>query len=345
MKILGFAKPTIRWFTQYLSNRQQIVVSGEKQSTAVKTSRGIAQGTVLGPLGFLIYVNDVGQCLNHCKHKMYADDLQIYISGYPSELNSLAQKINDDLNALNKWAEALGLLLNPMKSQSLVIGSRNALNKLEKSSLPEISIGNSPVPWCSDVKNLGIHIDNTLSWTTQVGKICQKVFAGLHSLKRVRELLPINTRVSLVNSLIMPHFDYCDFLLTDLKLKQQRKLQIAQNACIRFIFDLRRYDHVSEFYGQTNILSIEKRRNFHSLLLLHKILNNCYQTQLLQNFKMLTLERSRSSRLLCIPRHNTVSYSKSFTVTVIRIWNSLPTYLKQISDFRKFKTRLSDWIK
>ncbi len=72
---------------------------------------------------------------------MYADDLQIYISGYPSELNSLAQKINDDLNALNKWAEALGLLLNPMKSQSLVIGSRNALNKLEKSSLPEISIG------------------------------------------------------------------------------------------------------------------------------------------------------------------------------------------------------------
>jgi len=309
LKILGFGATTLQWFSSYLSERQQKVVFGDRVSRVLPLARGVAQGSVLGPLAFLIYVNDVGESIKNCSHHMYADDLQLYISGRPSRASELIQKINEDLLSLSSWSKSMGLVLNPQKSQCLLIGSKNSLKKLSNSVLPDVSVNGSSLPWCNEVRNLGVHMDNTLNWNVHTGKICQKVFASLHVLKRMRTLLPTKTRQTLVQSLLMPHFDYCDFLLTNINSKHQRKIQVAQNACIRFIYDLEKYDHISNFYAQSKILTINKRRALHCLLLLYKILNSNYHTALLKRFQIMKLHRARTSRLICIPQHNTTIVS------------------------------------
>lgn len=211
--------------------------------------------------------------------------------------------------------------------------------------MPNIYINDTILPWCSEVKNLGVVIDNTLSWNSHVDSTCRKVFASMHSLKRLRALLPGSTRETLIKSLIMPHFDYCDFLLTNMTFKLQRKLQVAQNACVRFIFDLRKYDHVSEFFDRIRLLTLDKRRLLHSLLLLYKVLTGSHATRLISNFNPLKLNRARESALLCVPRHNTTSFSKSFTITAIRAWNKLPARLKHLNTFGKFKAELTTWVR
>ena len=127
--------------------------------------------------------------------------------------------------------------------------------------------------------------------------------------------------------------------------KLQRKLQVTQNACVRFIFDLRKYDHVSDFFDKLQMLTLDKRRLFHSLLLLYKILNGTHVTRLISNFNPLKLNRARDSALLCVPRHNTTSFSRSFTITAIRAWNKLPASLKHLNTFRTFKNELTTWVR
>jgi len=344
LRIIGFAPPTIQWFRDYLSKRRQLVISGDLRSKFKYNNRGVGQGTVLGPLVFLIYVNEVCKHIKYSKHHMYADDLQIYIKAHPSEILTIIKKLNTDLSNLNKWATSLGLQLNPSKSQCILIGSRNVINKLSQRPLPNVAINGASIPWCNSVRNLGIYLDNNLIWNTQVDYTCRKVFSSMHALKRIRELLPTNVREMLVKSLLMPLFDYCDFLFTDLNGKLLKQLQIAQNSCIRFIFDLKKFDHVSQCFPKVGILPLQSRRTLHSLVLLYKILNNNNMTRLRGNFKYLSLERARACKLLCVPKHRTSLFNKSFTVFTIRLWNQIPNEIKLCRTLRNFKSKLSDWI-
>jgi len=205
LKILGFAEPTRSWFFNYLTSRKQRVVPGSRSSKCLKLNCGVAQGTVLGPLA---YVNDVGDALKHCKNQMYVDELQIYLSGQPSQL-SLAQKSNNDLMSLSNWAYSLGLRLNPNKSQCMLISSKSILNKIS-SVLRKIYINDSVLPWCSEVKNLGVLIDNTRSWNSLVDSTCRKVFASMHAMKRFYLLVPVRFSLNhlLCHPLIIATFFY-----------------------------------------------------------------------------------------------------------------------------------------
>ena len=195
---------------------------------------------------------------------MYADDLQIYLNGHYSEIISIVNKINQDLTSLQDWASSLGLVLNPSKSQCLIIGSRKSVNRLARLPVPHTTINNIPIPYVNSARNLGFHIENTLNWKTHADKTCQKVFSSLHSLIHLRDILPTPTRLFLVKSLIMPHFDYCDYLFTDINSSLHKRMQIAQNSCIRFIYDLRKYDHVSKYYQISEIFPLKTRRIFQS---------------------------------------------------------------------------------
>jgi len=344
LKNIGFAEHTIKWFSEYLSHRKQVVISGKSKSKTFATHRGVAQGSVLGPLVFLIYVNDVGKSLKFCEYQMYADDLQIYLNGHYSEIISIVNKINQDLTSLQDWASSLGLVLNPSKSQCLIIGSRKSVNRLARLPVPHTTINNIPIPYVNSARNLGFHIENTLNWKTHADKTCQKVFSSLHSLIRLRNILPTSTRLFLVKSLIMPHFDYCDYLLTDINSSLHKRMQIAQNSCIRFIYDLRKYDHVSKYYQISEIFPLKTRRIFHSLLLLHKILNTKQPLTIAGQFKHLTQERARSSKLLCVPKHHTSLYNKSYTVSTTKHWNNLPRKIKSSKSFQIFKKSLISWL-
>ena len=271
LKHLYLSDIAVMWFDSYLRERQQHVSLNNRSSSWLCVKVGVPHGSVLGPLLFSIYINNVSTVLKYCRYHLYADDLQIYLHSLPDSLNDCVTKLNADLLAIFNWSSRFGLNLNPIKSQAILLGQQRLLTTIDMSILPNIVINNVTIPYTSSVLNLGLFLDSNLNWETQVKHICRKTFSILYSLRRLKNFLPIPLKQTLVQNLVLPHFDYCDIVYSDLNVNLSQRLQRVHNACIRFIFNARRYDH----FNNLSWLRLNKRCQLHSLTFLFKILHSC----------------------------------------------------------------------
>jgi len=188
LRLLHLSDHAVSWFNSYLCDRRQCVTSGNQTSSWRIVRTGVPQGSVLGPLLFTMYVNDISSVLRHCKYHMYADDLQLYIHTRPGSLNDAIHKVNEDLDLILTWTRKVGLALNAEKSQAILIGRQRLLCTTNQNSQPLIKINNKSIPFSSSVKNLGVHMDSNLHWTDHISKTSQKVFAILHSLYHLKKI-------------------------------------------------------------------------------------------------------------------------------------------------------------
>lgn len=167
------------------------------------------------------------------------------------------------------------------------------------------------------------------------------MFASLGSLRRLRSFLPLATRIALAQSLLLPILDYADICYLDLTEDQLNKLERLQNVCIRFIFGLRKYDHVSEFRTQLKWLPIRHRRNSHILVLLYNILfNPSTPLYLKKRFNYLSSVRCAEMHLLAPPPSSSKFYGNSFTFRAVRLWNALPLDIRRAKSLPVFKNLL-----
>lgn len=202
--------------------------------------------------------------------------------------------------------------------------------------------------WYFSVKNLGVFIDKQLSWGPQLSEISRRMFASMGSLRRLRNFLPIATKISLAQSLLLPILDYADSCYLDVTEQQLNKLERLQNLGIRFVFGLRKYDHVSEFRSKLKWLPIRLRRNSHILCLLYNILfNPCSPHYLKERFQFLydshprTLRSSETLQLIT-PTHSSSYYGNSFTVQAVYLWNELPVAIRRAKTISSFKIMLKE---
>ncbi|CAK1577919.1 unnamed protein product [Parnassius mnemosyne] len=277
---------------------------------------------------------------------MYADDLQIYTQSSLEDLSKSVDTINADLTCISNWSgmsKRYGLTINPKKTQAIIIGSSRLIRKIDWSSLPPILLDCTQIPYSNKVKNLGLYLDSCMSWTSQINEVSRKMFAALSSLRRLRNFLPTVTKVTLAQSLLLPILDYADICYLDITEEQLNKLERIQNLCIRFIFGLRKYDHISEFRKQLKWLPIRLRRNTHILSTLYSVLFNPSTPHYLKDrFQYLSLTHNRFLRSsvnlsLSTPSHSSSFFKKSFTVTAVRLWNSLPLHIRRAQSLHSFK--------
>ena len=161
--------------------------------------------------------------------------------------------------------------------------------------------------------------------------------------------LPFSMKKMLVQTLVMPHFDYCDILLPDLSVTSAQRLQRVHNMCVRFVCNIRRADHVTPSLEMLSWLRLEDRRKIHCLSLLFHILHFSTPVYLASRFQNLSTHhnldtRSQHSSILSIPSHRTSSYSSSFTVAVLRLWNSLPSNVRDCQTSNQFKNRVTKYF-
>lgn len=172
--------------------------------------------------------------------------------------------MNSNLAILASWAHKNCLNLNPTKSQCLLLGSRKLLSSVPHSSLPPIILSGAIIPISSQVKNLGVVISSDLSWDMHVSYVCRKTLGSLHSLRRLKNLLPPTLKKSHVQSLIFPLFDYCDVVCLDLTVAQANRLQKVQNTCARFVLEVKSMrDHMTPHLNSLGWLNLERRRQLH----------------------------------------------------------------------------------
>ena len=187
-------------------------------------------------------------------------------------------------------------------------------------------------------------MDKSLNWNIQVAETCKKVFSLIHSFRRLKNFLPFSMKKMLVQTLVMPHFDYCDILLTDLSVTSAQRLQRVHNVCIRFICNTRKFDHITPSLQLLSWVRLKERRTIHSLSLLFRIMHTSTPNYLLSRFQFLTTLRNRHQALLSIPHHRTSLYSSSYTVEIPRLWNSLPNDVRDCRTLSQFKIKLENFV-
>lgn len=345
LRSLSISPTAIDWFHSYLFGRRQRIRIDDTYSSWCDLTAGVPQGGVLSPLLFAIFINSISHTLSSSYH-LYADDLQIYTQTSVGNLNAGIDVINCDLLRILEWSKAYGLKVNPKKTQVIVVGSSRMISKIDWLNLPLISFDGVAIPVSDAVKNLGVLIDKDMSWGPHLAELSRKMFASAASLRRLRNFLPTSTKITLAQSLLLPILDYADACYPDLTEKQLDKLERLQNVCIRFIFGLRKYDHVSEFRTKLKWLPIRLRRNTHILTLLYSVLfNPSTPLYLKERFEYLHLSNPRTLRSsetlqLKTPVHNSTFFQNSFTGQAIRLWNSLPTNIRSAKSLPIFKKLL-----
>lgn len=342
----GFDAHAVGWLQSYLRDRkQQVVIGKSTYSDWESPDNGVPQGSVLGPLLFLIYINDIGRSLKFCNRLLFADDLQIYLSFPLHDMASHLELLQCDITSLAEWCNINALSLNAKKTKLLFFGPSNhtrAIYRDLQSLVTKIGV----IDVAKKAKNLGVIMDCDLTWEPQVLAVVGKVKSALYRLKRMSPYTDLTLRTKLVQSLIFPIFDYCAMTYGDLTSSLDSKLQVTLNSCVRYVFELGVRTHVTQYRLQLGWLSARNRRLQLSAGALHKTLLSSSPDYLSSRLHFQT--RQRPSRIsgpqLSIPFTTSAQYASSPLPYISKFWNSLPPTLRLSDSLPIFKSQLRSFL-
>ena len=332
-------RASLKWFTSYLDNRTQICDVNCRKSTLKLLSCGVPQGTILGPLLFLLYINDLPNCLQFSQTRMYADDTSLTFAS--TDVNHLNNCLNYDLSKVYTWLSANKLTLNLTKTEFMLIASRQKLSSI--SERPSLTINDMAVEQVASAKSLGVYIDQTLNWECHNEDISKKIASTIGAIKRIRHLMPFNILINVYHSLVQPHFDYCNEVWGNCNKGLSDKLQKLQNRAARILMSAGYDSNLDDLFR-----ALGWRKLCHQRLdkksIMYKTLNVMTPEYLRSNFvfrdNLNSYHLRNTENTLTLPQPRTDYLKKSFSYSGAQLWNSLPIELRQATSLNDFKTKL-----
>lgn len=313
----GFSNHAKNLIESYLSGRTQTVLNNGFYSSYLPISSGVPQGSILGPILFSLYINDLPEVLKYCSIHVFADDVQLYFGCTDDSAAVISRKINEDMSNIHAWSVRNKLLLNADKTCALFLSHSHSNSFLK----PILKLNNTEIPFLDEGVSLGITIQSNFKFDKFIFKQCGKIYASLRTLYALSTFLSTDIKLKLFKSLIFPHFVACDFLLSESSMYAQSRLQVALNSCIRFVFNLDKYASVSHLQHRLIGCPFNRFTQLRSCLFLFKLARTSAPGYLHTKLKPL---RSLRAKKYAIPRHNSSLYGNSFFVRGISHWNSLP---------------------
>ena len=341
MAFLGFSEKTIKWFKSYLTDRKFIVYVNEATSDPGPLSCGVPQGSILGPLLFLLYVNDMPQATKS-ELLLYADDSCILFQH--KDVNTIQTQLNEDFSNLCDWFvdNKLSIHFGEEKTKSILFASKW---KVKKTSKLEISYKSINIKQHSKVTYLGCIIDETLSGESMALNVINKISSKIKFLYRKNRFLTPDLRRLLCNSLIQPHFDYaCSSWYPFLTQNLKNKIQIMQNKCIRFCLKLDSMSHIGKNeLEKINWLNTYDRYRQNLCTIVFNSLHGKCPLYISEIFDVVQ-QGNRNTRFSYLkirqPFRKTNMGQKSISYTCPGEWNKLPNNLKSCQNANTFKHQI-----
>ena len=224
----GIRGCALSWFKSYLSRRLQYVTYNGSQSSQQMIKCGVPQGSILGPLLFLIYINDLCIVCKSTEPVLFADDTNLFSSG--SKAISLQDGVNNDLAIIAEWLKVNKLSLNIKKTHFMCFSAKNK-------SRPGISlqIDGEAIAEVNKSKFLGVVIDNKLSWKDHISFVCRKVARGIGVIIKARKVLHNESLKCLYYSFMYPYMIYCNQVWGSACKTNIEPLQVLQKRAVRII--------------------------------------------------------------------------------------------------------------
>ena len=335
LKAVGCDLGVIRWFESYLL-RSQIVVYNGKESPICSVPTGIGQGTILGPLIFIFYMNDVVDNLYYVKLSMYADDCVLYLSG--NNWMNIRVKMQEDLECFEHWGELNNLHLNVSKTKLLIVGSRSKLARLL--NVCPLILYDRDVVLVKQYNYLGVILDSEMSLRPFINYVKKNVYVKIFAFSKLRSCLTEFAAIMLYKHTIMPFLEYAGFLLIACNIDDRRDLQKCQNDALRICGRVSLKDHVriSDLHAKFKIVSLEQRRRVQLLLLIYK------KSKDASMHKVFPRDTRISRRIVFRTDHYEGSlykrlYKRPYFVGS-KLWDALPQDIIDLPDIFSFKTRI-----
>ena len=345
LRRIGISSSALAWFSSYLSGRKQVVRIGNTVSEQLELRFGVPQGSILGPVLFTLYVNELLSIPNHCQSMGYVDDTKLLLALPPNQTADAVSMLNDDLREITKWCCRNSLLLNPDKTKLLVIGVPQLTKTLPTLSVTLMGKKIEPV---TTAKDLGVYIDKSLNYNDHINKISSSCIYKLMMINRISYLLDRESLLLLIHSFVFNKLLYCSSVWSNTSKKNIKKLQLLQNFAARIVLGLRKYDHISDGLKTLGWLDINQKLRFNDCVMMYKCLNKSAPAYLSQRFKKRSQIHSRTTRNcndLELSKCRLATGQRSFSFRGAKIWNELPKSIRDATSLNTFKKNLLNLFK
>ena len=343
LRLYHFDKLTISWFSSYLANRNQIVKVGNTISSAGIVKYGVPQGSILGPLLFLLYINDLPMIIKHAELDIYADDSTLHTAD--THISNIETKLQTDLNFILTWCEKNNMSINPTKTTTMLIGSQH---KIKTSNDLLLQIKNNRIQNVTTQKILGVHLDSHLKWDIHIDKLCKKLSTKLALLRRISKYLSLENKKLYYSAYMLPIMDFCSIVWSNSNKTLIMRINKMQKATARWIL-MSRFDSPSApLFKQLRWLTFENRCKFHVAVLVYKGLNKLvpsYVSDLINitnnsNYNL----RSVTNKNIIYLKPKTNFLKQSFSYSCIKTWNDLPVKIRNSKSLTIFKQSMKAYL-
>ena len=339
LKSYGIEDPILSWIYSFLSDRIQQVTVNNAKSTWSKVTSGIPQGSVLGPLLFVIFINDLPDIVDSDVY-LFADDTKIF-----NIINKSEDKVQlqNDLNSLSKWSDTWLLRFHPDKCKHMHIG------KPGPDPDKEYSLKSTTLQMTPEEKDIGVLIDSDLAFDKHISEKVNKANSMFALLRRTFQYMDTKTFVSLFKTLVRTHLEFASSVWHPYKMKHIDMIENVQRRATKQLPGMKNLTY-AERLKKLKLPSLNYRRTRGDMIELYKILNHKYDREAAQFVKLWKDMTSRTgvrgnSMKIYPHRARTELRKNSFVIRTAKIWNNLPENIVTAPTTNSFKNRLDKyWI-
>ena len=329
LALYGFQGTNLQWCVNYLAKRTQRAMVNNVISEECPVVCGVPQGSVLGPLFFILYVNDVQKAVNGAHIQLYADDTVLVTQG--SDCSEAVKQLQPALNQYAKWCHVNKLSLNANKTKLMPVGTRF---KVKKARLAEVTMKGVKLQLVPTYKYLGFILDTTLSFNSYVNSVIKLVAYKANLLSKIRRYLTESTALKIYKSMIVPYFDYGDVIYNTANSEGLDKLQRLQNRCLKICKEFNMRFDTDNLHAITGMPKLADRRICHINNFMYGRLTN---DQLVDKRNINT--RAHDAPLFKVKVPKIETYKRSVEYAGAVRWNLLPTEIRNIDNSISFKLK------